>query len=202
MSKIPILILAAGASSRMRGADKLTQTIDGEALIHRTARIARDTGQPVLVALPPAPHPRHDAIADLDIRRIDVPNAAEGMNASLRTGLAQLPEDAEAVMILLADLPEITTADLRKVADAFRHDGATLIWRGATDTGKAGHPVLFSRRLFGELARLTGDSGAQSVVSAHKDRVALIPLPGLHALRDLDTPEDWAAWRASRSPES
>ncbi len=202
MSNIPILILAAGASSRMRGADKLMQTIGGEALIHRMARIARETGQTVLVALPPAPHPRHDAISDLDVHRIEVPDAAEGMNASLRAGLAQLPPEADAVMILLADLPEITTEDLRRVAAAFRPDGDTLIWRGATAAGRPGHPVLFDRTLFSELAALAGDSGAQSVVRAHRDRVALIPLPGLHALRDLDTPEDWATWRARGNPDT
>jgi molybdenum cofactor cytidylyltransferase len=43
---------------------------------------------------------------------------------------------------------------------------------------------------------LTGDTGAREVLKRHSDRVHLVPLKGDRALTDLDTPEDWAAWRA------
>ncbi|TNF57528.1 MAG: nucleotidyltransferase family protein, partial [Rhodobacteraceae bacterium] len=69
--EIPILILGAGASSRMEGLDKLLQPVDGLPLIRRQAEIALRAGiGPVLVALPPAPHPRHDALAGLDLRKV------------------------------------------------------------------------------------------------------------------------------------
>lgn len=48
-----ILILAGGASSRMRGADKLLERIDGQQQLARIAQAARATGLPVRVALPP-----------------------------------------------------------------------------------------------------------------------------------------------------
>jgi CTP:molybdopterin cytidylyltransferase MocA len=43
---------------------------------------------------------------------------------------------------------------------------------------------------------LQGDDGGRAIMIAHRDQTHLVPLPGDHATRDLDTPEDWAAWRA------
>lgn len=199
MSEIPVILLAAGQSRRMGGTDKLMQEVSGTPLIRRAAIAARSVG-PVIVALPPAPHPRHDAIGDLEVHRVPIPDAAEGMNASLRGALARAPADAPAVMVLLADLPNLTARDLTAVLQSRRTHPDHLIWRGATEDGKPGHPVLFDRSLFGELSQLQGDDGAQTVVRAHKDKVHLHRLPGRNALLDLDTPEDWAAWRAQRTP--
>jgi CTP:molybdopterin cytidylyltransferase MocA len=101
-------------------------------------------------------------------------------------------------MVLLADLPEITAQDLTAVLSAVIDHPDHLIWRGATALGKPGHPVVFDQSLFSELSTLSGDEGAQSVVRSHLDQVFLRPLPGEHALLDLDTPEDWARWRNQR----
>ena len=196
MPMIPILLLAAGASSRMGGTDKLMTPVHGQPLLRRSAKVACAAGNgPVLVALPPAPHPRHGALDGLDLIPVEVGNAAEGMNASLRALLAAIPGPADAVMVLLADLPDLTAEDLNLVLQSVDTTSETLIWRGVNAAGKPGHPVVFSARLVPELAALTGDGGAQSVVRRHRDHVALIPLPNDHALHDLDTPEDWAAWQ-------
>ncbi len=194
---IPIIILAAGASRRMRGTDKLLQRVGGRPLIRRQADIARAaTRGEVIVTLPPRPHPRHDALEGLDLRLVPVADADEGMNASLRAGFAALRGDERAAMLLLADLPELTTDDIKTVAQSVVNKPENLVWRGATEDGEPGHPVIFSATLFGDIARLSGDSGARGVVARAGGRVVLMPLPGRHARCDLDTPEDWAAWRA------
>ncbi|MDA7965292.1 nucleotidyltransferase family protein [Ruegeria sp.] len=197
MSLIPIILLAAGQSSRMGGADKLMQIVDGMPLLRRSALRAMAVG-PVIVALPPPPHPRYDALDGLDLNKVTIPNAAEGMNASLRGALAQVPDDATAVMILLADLPDLTEQDLRTVRQSVADHPDHLIWRGATSDGKPGHPVVFDKSLFSQLSQLTGDAGAQSIVKAQTDKVHIQPLPNGNALLDLDTPEDWAKWRGTR----
>lgn len=199
ITDIPVIVLAAGSSSRMRGADKLLELVDGEPLLRRQARLAREvTTGPVLVALPAPPHPRHAALEGLGVTAVPVPDAAEGMNASLRTAFAAVPTDAPRAMLLLADLPELTSDDLRIVLQAYDFDGDTLVWRGSTETGEPGHPIVFSARLFPEFARLSGDTGGREVIAAARGRVRLVPLPGRRARLDLDTPEDWAAWRAGR----
>ena len=198
MSGTAVILLAAGQSRRMEGRDKLMESVDGIPLLRRSALRAMDVG-PVVVALPPTPHPRFDALDGLDVQAVEVPDADEGMNASLRCGLLCVPSDARAAMVLLADLPELTAGDLITVRQSVYDNPDKLIWRGATSDGKPGHPVVFDRSLFPHLSRLTGDGGAQSVVRAHRDRLHLERLPNQHALLDLDTPDDWARWRAGQS---
>ena len=189
---VRILILAAGTSSRMRGRDKLLEIVEGAPLLSRQVRMAQATGWPVAVALPPAPHPRHALIGGVEA--IEVPDAAEGMGASLAAGFTCL-EAAHAILVLLADLPEIGTADLRAVIEA--GDGFDGIVRGATAEGRPGHPLLVPRPAFPHFRALRGDDGGRAAVARHP--VRLVPLPGERARRDLDTPEDWAAWRAARA---
>ncbi len=99
-------------------------------------------------------------------------------------------------MILLGDLVEITTADLRAVLSSMATQPEHLVWRGATQDGKPGHPVLFDASLRGDFAKIKGDSGGAGIIKAQASATYLVPLPGQHARCDLDTPEDWDAWRA------
>jgi len=196
MTETHILILAAGASSRMRGADKLLERLEDQPQIARIARAALATGLPVTVALPPDRPARAAALAGLAVTPVIAADAAGGMAESLKSGLAALPGDA-AVLLLLADLPEITAEDLRTVLQAAAA-APQLIYRGTAADGTPGHPVLFPPWARAELAALQGDEGARSLLRRHADRVRPVPLPGRHATTDLDTPEDWAAFRALR----
>ena len=191
---IPILILAAGASRRMRGQDKLLQVVDGIPLLRRQVLMAQATGHPVCVALPAADHPRAATIRDLDATLLVAQNAAQGMSASMRDAVAQLP-DCAAFMILLGDLVALTTADLQQVLTARQLHPDNLIWRGATADGKPGHPVIFDAQLRGQFADLTGDGGAETIVQDHQGQTCMVPLPDQRARLDLDTPEQWDAWR-------
>ena len=107
-----ILILAAGSSSRMRGADKLLEEIEGDPLLTRSARVALATGCPVTVTLPPDRPARLAALQGLAVTPIIVTDAARGMAASLIAGLRALPA-ASPVLMVLADLPDLTTEDLQ-----------------------------------------------------------------------------------------
>lgn len=192
-----VLILAAGSSSRMRGGDKLLEVIEGEAQLTRIAKAALATGCPVTVALPPDRPGRNAALDGLPLRRVPVPDPETGMAASLKAGLASLPADA-AVLLLLADLPELTAADLRTVLDVWASFPDAIL-RGTAEDGTPGHPVGFPPDLRVELLQITGDQGAREVLARHKSRIWPVTLPDAHATTDLDTPEDWARWRASRN---
>ncbi|MDO8882976.1 nucleotidyltransferase family protein [Pseudotabrizicola sp.] len=191
-----ILILAAGASSRMGGGDKLLEQVDGQALLRQVAQRALASGFPVNVALAPDRPGRGAALAGLALTRVTVSDPGEGMAASLRAGLCSLPEDAS-VMLMLADLPEITTEDLTQMAQAH---AATpeMILRATDAAGQPGHPVVFPAWVRGDLMALGGDDGARAVLRAHSNRLRLIALPDQHATTDLDTPEAWAQWRLGR----
>ncbi|MFU8864174.1 MAG: nucleotidyltransferase family protein [Rhodobacterales bacterium] len=195
-----ILILAAGAASRMRGGDKLREEVAGQPLLRLMLEraLAAATG-PVLCTLPDAEHPRMACLAGLDVTPVMVPDAAEGMGASIRAGVTALPPDCAAVMILPADLPELDSDDLRRMIAA-HEAGPDAILRAVDRDGQRGHPVVFPADLFDALKTCHGDSGARDVLRAHSDRIITIPLPAHHATTDLDTPEDWATWRANTLP--
>ena len=190
MNDLMIAILAAGASARMRGADKLLAPVGEMPLLRRVALTALELGCPVIVTLPPDRPLRHAALAGLDLRLLEIADAAEGMAASFR-GVARAAGHASGVMTLLGDMPELDAADLQTVRAAW--DGTGVV-RGASIDGVPGQPVILPRHLFPALAALTGDTGGRSVLAG--EDVRLIPLPDQRAVTDLDTPEDWAAWRA------
>jgi CTP:molybdopterin cytidylyltransferase MocA len=191
---VPILILAAGASRRMGGRDKLLEPVRGQPLIRDRALAALTTGAPVFVTLPLGDTARHAALKGLPVTRVEV--APGPMGDSLGAGIRALPQDATGALILLADMPDLTSDDLTAVLNGF--DGTAR--RGATTDGKPGHPVLLPRRLFAATQTLSGDEGSRMVLKG--EEVTLVPLPGQNARTDLDTPEAWAAWHAAQSDRS
>ncbi|EAQ26729.1 nucleotidyltransferase family protein [Roseovarius sp. 217] len=195
MGGVAILIPAAGASSRMRGADKLLQMVRGQPLLRDRVTLALGTGCAVAVTLPLEAAARRAALDGLNVTLLPVPDAATGLSASLRTGAAwAMAQHAAALMVLLPDLPDLTAEDINTLLQAndFEH-----ILRACDTTGTPGHPVILPARLLPELTHITGDTGARDLLRAHP--VTPVPLPGQHATTDLDTPEAWAAWRAAQS---
>ena len=86
--------------------------------------------------------------------------------------------------------------DLRRLADRFIELGGETVVRAATRDGTPGSPNVVPRALFPALMRLSGDTGGRDVLrTVPQDHVAL---DGRRAVTDLDTPADWAAWRAAR----
>lgn len=196
MPLISILLLAAGASARMRGADKLLEEINGKPLVRHLAQEALGTGFPVLVTLPENRPKRVSALQGLKLDMILIEDAAEGMAMSLRSAVAAIPP-THAALVLLADMPEICTSDLDILLAAFQRDPNHIL-RATTAEGVPGHPVLFPNWARAELLTLEGDIGAKPVLKAHADAVRLVALPANHATTDLDSPEDWAAWRKTQ----
>lgn len=195
---VHILILAAGASSRMRGRDKLMETVEGRPLLRHVAATACATNAPVTVTLPPRNTPRHEALAGLPLRLLPVPDAGLGMSRSIVRGVTVATPAAgprDGLMILPADMPDFTVAALTGLISDFAKSPDRII-RGGTADGQPGHPAIFPRDLWPALASLSGDEGGRSVIRTNPDRVRVIALPGQMAALDLDTPEDWAAFRA------
>lgn len=198
MGGIAILIPAAGASRRMRGSDKLLMKVRGLPLLRRQALAALEAGDHVAVALPAHDHPRAEALRGLPVQIVEVPDAELGMSSSLRRAVSLLPRGLEGVMILPADMPEITAADMSQLIAAFRAVPHPTIQRATAEDGTPGHPVLFPSDCFPALQALSGDFGAKAVLTANIHRVRDFPLPGARALIDLDTPEAWQEWEAAQ----
>ncbi|MBY4892335.1 nucleotidyltransferase family protein [Rhodobacteraceae bacterium N5(2021)] len=186
-----IVLLAAGTSSRMRGADKLLESVDDQPLLRLMAKRCVKAGPTRIVLGPDQPN-RRAALDGIDVEIVEA-EGTDGMAASLRAGVSGLKN--QSVMIALADMPEITASDLHLLFSL--HDqGLSPIIQAAGEDGTPGQPVVFAPKYLKHLGKLQGDEGARSILKAHARDVALIPLKGDRATTDLDTPEDWATWRA------
>ncbi|MBL4811087.1 MAG: nucleotidyltransferase family protein [Rhodobacteraceae bacterium] len=174
----------------MGGADKLAMTVGGTPLLRRTALAALASGQPVYVALPVVAPKRRALLAGLDVEILALPEAAEGIGGSIRGGLSALPVCAR-FMILPADMPLLGADELNLVLQAGKIQPDYLAWRGATQAGKPGHPVMLAAALRPKFMVLKGDIGGGAILRAQQKQTCQVPLPGNAALLDLDTPDDW-----------
>lgn len=195
MHDMAILLPAAGSSSRMRGRDKLLEPVAGVVLLRRQALRALATKARVIVTVPDLDSPRAALLADLDLHLIAVPDARDGMSASLRHGVRALDEDCCALLVVLPDMPDLETEDFQRLFEIFRASADNPILRATSAGGVPGHPVLLPSRVFGEFSSLTGDQGAKSILQRHKQSVIGVALADDRALIDLDTPEAWLQWR-------
>ncbi len=188
----PLIVLpAAGASTRMRGRDKLLETIGETPLLRRQAMRALATGCPVAVTLRPDDTARRDSLTGLDFTRLDVADADEGMAASLRTAARAL-QKRQPLAILLPDVPSMDTDDIRAVLAAFALDG-NRITRATDPDGRPGTPIIFPARLIPAFATLQGDEGGKALLTG--EDIQRVAFADDRATADLDTPEAWDAWR-------
>lgn len=191
------LIPAAGQSSRMRGGDKTLEPLDGAPALVTLAKRALEASDQVRCTLPDADHPRARVLSDLPVEQIYVPNAALGMSESLKAGVSNLQTGISGLMILLADMPEISVADMNLAWQLYETASPPAL-QCTTEDGALGHPSIFAPQMLEKFAQLSGDRGASKLLGELGDDLLRCPLPGSRARLDLDTPEDWANWRASR----
>jgi molybdenum cofactor cytidylyltransferase len=187
---IGILLLAAGASSRM-GQSKQLLKIKGEFLLVQSVTIAKETGlHPEVVVLGAHEKEHRQAIEHLSIS-IAV-NAAwkNGMGGSLKTGLQHLISLApgtEAVLVMVCDQPLLTAGYLKKLVQEHQSSHALIVASRYAETG--GVPALFHKSLFPEILELSDDQGAKKIIQQHPGDTCLVDFP--EGSMDLDTPEDY-----------
>ena len=187
--RIAALVLAAGSSRRMGAVNKLLATVDGRPLVRIAVEAAsRSEADPVVLVTGHERERIEAAVAGLDVLRIHNPDHARGLSTSLRAGLAGLPDDVDGVVVLLADMPDVTPLVVDRVIGASR-PGRVVV---PTANGRRGNPVLWPRRFFPDLMAVTGDTGGRALIEANPDSVIEVEI-GEAAALDLDTPEALAA---------
>ncbi|MFK3816575.1 NTP transferase domain-containing protein [Pseudomonas sp. NPDC089407] len=179
------LLLAAGRGTRF-GADKRRATLaDGRSLLAHSVQRARAVFDDVRVVLREGER-GEDFGLPADCRIIDSPDAALGMGHSLAAGAQSLGDSqAQAVAILLGDMPWIESATLRRLVEASSASNIVL----PRHAGQQGHPVIFGREFWPALGQLSGDEGARAVVQAHRARCMMVEVDDAGVLLDVDTPQ-------------
>ncbi len=191
--RIAALVLAAGRSTRMGGPNKLLATIDGVPLVRHAADAALGAGlAEVVVVTGHQGEVVRGALSDLACRFVANPDYADGLSTSLKAGLAALPDDIDAVVVLLGDMPRVSSALVARLAAAYDPAAGRHIVVPVLD-GRRGNPVLWGKRYFPELMRVTGDQGGRAVLSGAPEAVAEVAAESDDVHLDLDTPEALAA---------
>ena len=186
------MVLAAGLSRRL-GQPKQLLTLGGETLVRRAARavLAAEVAGVVAVVPPGQLGVRvRAALSDLPLILTECLRPDLGLSESFRAGLAALPGGAAAAHFALADMPFVTAAHHRAVLERFQATNAPLVLARYGEAGVRAPPHLFRADLFGGFTQ-SGDHGPKHLIREYGPQAAWVTLPD-EALRDVDTPEDWA----------
>lgn len=180
------IVLAAGRSSRMGGPNKLMALFGDRPLIRQTVERAMAAHAAGTIVVTGHQAERiEQALSGLDLRVVHNPDFASGLSSSLKAGISALPAEAAGALIVLGDMPGVTTDDFNGVIGAFRSDPKLPIVR-ATHNGKRGNPVLLPRSVFPSVALLQGDTGARHLVENEGENVIDVEI-GVSAAVDVDT---------------
>lgn len=191
ISKIGLILLAAGASSRLGNSPKQLLEFRGKTLIRRAAEnaLASACGKICIVLGANAQRIKGE-INDLPVEIVANENWDSGMNSSLKCGLKKLLElesNLSAAVVMLGDQPLIDSKIIDRLIEAFFKTEKTIVASEYAET--VGVPAIFARSTFDELMSLSADGGAKQIIKKYAASAGKISVP--EAAFDVDTREDY-----------
>ena len=188
------VILSAGESSRM-GRPKALLPIQGGRFIEKITRALRSTrvGE-IIVVLGHNAEDMRQKISDLPVTVVVNPNYKLGQLSSLAAAIrsiesSQNSERVEGILVHLVDHPYIDPKLVDLMIGRFEETKKLIVV--PRYRGRRGHPVIFSRELFGELLDAPLDQGAKTVVHAHRNETLEIETDDEGVTIDIDTPDEY-----------
>lgn len=187
------VVLAAGSSSRM-GSNKLLFDVDGETLVGRIVRAAAAARlDPIVVVLGHEADAVRGALASLACRFVVNARHAEGMKSSVCAGIGALASEVDAAVVLLGDMPFVTTDMIATLAERYRSGNFLMVL--SDYSGVTAPPTLIDRALFSELIDDPVRGCSRTLRSRHPDHATTLAWPAA-ALADVDVPADYERLRA------
>ncbi|MBL0742392.1 nucleotidyltransferase family protein [Chryseolinea lacunae] len=187
--KIGVVVLAAGASTRM-GRSKQLLTIEAMPLLARTAKIALASEADEVTVVLGANTPAHrEVLTALPVSIVENKYWEAGMGSSIKAGLQQILHTwpyIDAVLFMVCDQPEVTTHHLNDLINHYRDSNSAVV--ASFYSGSAGVPALFGKVLFDDLLKIEDREGAKKIIQQNANQLATIDFP--EGAVDLDTPAD------------
>jgi molybdenum cofactor cytidylyltransferase len=197
------VVLAAGLSARMQGANKLLLPLGAQTVIGRTVRaLLGARPQELVVVTGFAAEAVCRALEGLDVHLQHNAQFAQGQMSSVSAGVGALCRATDAVLICLGDMPLLTSADyVQLVQSHARHLDKSILVPHYED--RRGNPVLIAQA---HLARLVGGGtnlGCRRLIAEHPREVHVHAATHDRYVTDLDTPQDYAQvlrrWEAANA---
>lgn len=191
-SSLAAILVAAGPSSRL-GQPKQLVCFEGESLVRRAANLLSKTiNGPIVVVCGCESRLVSEQVADLPVKVVTNPDWELGMGGSIAFGARFIPQYSDGVMVAVCDQWLLHREDLDRLQESWRAARSRIhaaCWTEGT-AHVSGPPVIFPRRLHGELKGLEKSRGARQVIDRHIQIVDFVELES--ASCDLDRPEDLA----------
>ena len=125
------------------------------------------------------------------VRRVHNPCFAAGKTTSIKAGIAALPGNVTAIVLLAVDQPRPVWV-VRQVLESHIRSGAPLT--SPRYEGHGGHPLIFEGSLCDELAGITeANQGIREVFQRHQDRMNAVFFDNDIIRLDLNTPDAYEA---------
>jgi molybdenum cofactor cytidylyltransferase len=194
MSDVAAILLAAGRGTRFGKEPKLLARVDGKALVRHVADAAvSSAAAPVIVVTGHHADAVQEEMQGLAVQIVHNPLFADGLSTSLKAGFSALPPEARAAVILLGDMPLVTTGLINALVAGWHESGepAALV---PTLDGRRGNPVVISRALQAAIESLSGDAGAGPILRGRSDVVEW-PTTDKAVVQDIDTKEGFGKLR-------
>lgn len=184
------IVLAAGAARRL-GRQKLFLDLRGKPVLQWVLEAALSSQlDEVICVVRDLKEARQKIFLKQDtLRWILNEKAHEGQSTSVITGLEAVSPRCEGALFLVADQPLVKTELIDGLIELFRRSGALVI--APSFQGQSRNPVLFHRRLFPELLKVTGDRGGRGLLEKHKEDTAFLAWEDVESFLDVDTWEDY-----------
>ena len=200
-SLISVIVLAAGMSTRMEGAHKLTLTVAGEPLVRHTVKAVLGIA-PVetIIVTGFAAEAVEKALVGLDVRFVHHADYASGQPGSVAAGVKSLRDFCQAVMIVPGDQALLKPAHLQSLITAFATCGHSILV--PFHNGQRGNPIIFAAYFIPLVASGDVNMGCRHLIETNGADVAQIEFSFDSLVIDCDTPADYASLTARFSARS
>ena len=190
--KVGAIILAAGMSRRM-GQAKMTMPYRGSTVLGTVLTVLHSAGvSPLITVIGGARQAVEAVIDELPFPVIKVVNPApedSEMLDSLQIGMASLPADLDAFLVVIGDQPQIQASVVERILAKYRQTGSPLII--PSYQMRRGHPWLVGKKYWGELRNLPSGKTLRDFINRNQARIHYLTVDTPSILADLDTPEDY-----------
>ena len=185
--KIAVLVLAAGASRRMNDIKQILAFKDSTLLENalKTAKMSKNNQVFCVLGAN-----KEEILQKVDFQSIEIIQNEDwnnGLGKSIAIGVEAIQnyKDYDGILVMLGDQPFISSEYLNKMIEKFIQNQSEII--ATSYSGKPGVPSLFPQKIFSQLKKLKGDSGAKELLRSEKN---IIKLEAENTF-DVDSPEDY-----------